>query len=174
MMGTMVSSNWNLKAPKAKEPMRCLLRGVTLSQRPEELMRQRVVHEMITVLGFPRSWLAMEVSLQAICSQPTVSFGAKALPNRRVDIMAYAQNPAPEQGGLIPFLLIECKAGPFTARGWRQLLGYQHHVRAAFIAMLTSEGCYMHALADGASQDKPVCTSGLPSFTSLLALQRTA
>lgn len=165
MMEIMASSNWNLKADK--EPTHCLLRGKKLSSRPEELMRQRVVQEMITVLGFPKAWLAIEVSLQAICEQQSAFLVPVTLPNRRVDIVAYAQNPSKEHGGLVPLLLIECKAGPFTARGWRQLLGYQYHVRAACIAMLTPEGCYLHALSDGIAQGKPICVSTLPSFDSL-------
>lgn len=153
----MASSNWNLN-------LRCCLRGIKLKNRPEELLRQRVVQELLG-LGYPRSWLAIEVPLQAMAAN---------CPNRRLDLVAYIENPSKEQGGLIPLLLIECKAGPLTSEGWRQLLGYQYHIKAPFIAMINTTTCYFHAL-DVAEQDierRPVQLERLPAFSDLTALLR--
>lgn len=179
----MASFNWNLRP---KQPlvdsslsMRCLLRGIPLKGRPEELLRQQMLRELDS-LGFPRAWLAIEVPLRALyqslyATQKGSMLSVLEIPNRRVDLVAYAQNPIQEAGGLIPFLLIECKAGAFTPRGWRQLLGYQHHVRAPFIAMVTPKACYFHALSSTeTSEGEPTILSTLPSFASLLALRASS
>lgn len=148
----MASSNLNLS-------LRCCLRGIKLKNRPEELLRQHVVQELLR-LGYPRSWLAIEVPLQAMASK---------CPSRRLDLVAYTEHPSKEQGGLVPLLLIECKAGSLTQEGWRQLLGYQYHIKAPYIAMINTTTCYFHAL-DVAGQDierKPVQLQRLPSFSDL-------
>lgn len=145
----------------------CLLRGTKLSLRPEELLRQHMVQEMLTTLGYPKGWLSIEVSLHTLATKRRLE-----LPNRRIDIVAYMQNPVVEEGGLVPLLLIECKAGPFTARGWRQLLGYQHHIGAPFIALVTKTGCYFHALSAESSKTQPVCLNMLPRCDSLLSMLR--
>lgn len=158
----MASSNWNLNN---EAPSTCLLRGTKLKVRPEELLRQHLVQEMITTLGYPKGWLSIEVSLHTLTTKRRLE-----LPNRRIDIVAYMQNPVPEEGGLVPLLLIECKAGPFTSRGWRQLLGYRHHIRAPFIAMIAKTGCYFHALSAESSKTQPVCLRTLPTCESLLSM----
>ena len=100
-----------------------------VSQTPEEKVRQALLHRMIGELGFPRGLLAVEKPISAL-----VPVTGLADPNRRIDILCFM----PKSDGLSPLLLVECKAdGSISRRAEEQVLGYNLHIRAPFVALAT-------------------------------------
>jgi hypothetical protein len=94
---------------------------------PEEIVRQKLLHVMITQLGFPRELLAVEIQLSEI---PHLK-GVPNLPKRRVDIICFAKGIH----SLYPLLLIECKEGQVGEDAKLQVLGYNHYIQAKFVAI---------------------------------------
>jgi hypothetical protein len=97
--------------------------------KPEELIRQALVDEMINSLGYPKEFLALEKDLKSICFHE----GKKNLPNRRVDIVCFAKDIYPNIL-LYPLLVIECKAH-LTKAAIDQLLGYNYYIKSFFITI---------------------------------------
>ncbi len=90
---------------------------------PEEMIRQGWIQKMTQELGFPLALLSVEKELSTFHSE-------KAVPKRRLDILAFAGN----EKGLFPLLMIECKALPLTPKFAGQVIGYNSVVKAPFIA----------------------------------------
>lgn len=101
-------------------------RGRVIRHAPEERVRQQLLEKMRDELGFPKAYLAVERSL----SEFTADEGN--IPKRRLDIVAFYKN----QGVLLPLLIVECKAVPLHERMLDQIFGYNHFVRAPFIALV--------------------------------------
>lgn len=97
---------------------------------PEEVVRQKLLHQMTTQLGFPRELLAVETQLSEV---PHLK-GATGLPKRRADIICYAKGLHPEYP-LYPLLLIECKEGSVGEDAKAQALGYNHYIEAFYVAI---------------------------------------
>jgi len=123
---------------------------------PEELVRQRLIQKMIGLLGYPKGLLSVEKPLKDLTHLAGV-----AVSERRIDLLCYAKLEAL----LYPLLLIECKAVPLTEQGIDQLMGYNHHVGAPFIAAANAEEVRF-AYREGA--DYRFC-SFLPPFKELIA-----
>lgn len=110
---------------------------------PEEYIRQQLLDRLINILGFPEELMMVEKDL---CQMPHLSLQrAGCLPKRRADIVCFAKDIHP-QSSLYPLLLIECKAVPITSGVMRQILGYNHYMKAFFIAVVNQNearlGCY--------------------------------
>jgi hypothetical protein len=101
---------------------------------PEELVRQGLLHQMINVLGFPKHTLAVEKKL----SELPHLLGERNLPDRRADILCFAKGIHPEYA-LFPLLLIECKEGKVLEAAKEQAIGYNHYVRAPYVAVAGRE-----------------------------------
>jgi len=99
--------------------------------KPEEKIRQSVI-AFLEKLGFPSSYIIQEKALSEL---PHLSVEAH-LPLRRVDILAYGLI----HEALKPLLLIECKAESVGQEAFSQLLGYNHFVKAPFIALASKSG----------------------------------
>lgn len=110
------------------------IRQEYLEALPEERVRQELIHYLIHYLGFPQSLIAVEKQIKEI---PHLQNQAK-LPNRRIDILCYAKDIHPRHA-LYPLLLIECKAVPLDAGAWRQIKGYNHYIRAPFLALANAD-----------------------------------
>lgn len=95
---------------------------------PEEQVRQQWLRWMIHKQGYPKELLAVEKEIKEL---PHL-FG-KNVPDRRIDILCY--------GGvsLDPLLMIECKAEKLSEEAINQAIGYNHHVKAPFIAIANLE-----------------------------------
>lgn len=106
MMATTASSVQRLYDP---------IRKLWVAATPEEKVRQSILKQMLE-LGYPESLIAVEKA---------------ELPGRRVDILVY-QKTGDE---LQPFLLVECKAHPLTQAVLNQVIGYNHHIQAPYIAI---------------------------------------
>ena len=94
------------------------IRNCWVAQTPEEEVRQKLIQTMIGPLGYPKSLLSVEKQLPGV--------------DRRFDLVCFT----PGNGGLIPLLLIECKAGPIDLAAERQVLGYNDSVQAPFVCLV--------------------------------------
>lgn len=88
---------------------------------------------MIGELGYPKNLLAVEKDLASL---PHLVSPLNADPNRRIDLLCFT----PGKEGLIPLLLIECKAGAIDTAAERQALGYNAAVGAPFVCLVNGEG----------------------------------
>jgi hypothetical protein len=104
-----------------------------VSATPEERVRQRWLQWMIHELHYPKELLTVEKKLKEL---PHL-FG-KAVPQRRVDILCYGKGIHPCHL-LYPMLMIECKDGELTDAAIDQVIGYNHHVGAYFVAVANLE-----------------------------------
>lgn len=106
----------------------CYVRGKPVASTPEELIRQQILKHLVTPLGYPKSCLAVEVSLSDL---PHLK--GKKVPRRRADILCY------QPVLLTPLLLIEVKATPLGRAALQQLIGYNYYVQAPYLAMANGE-----------------------------------
>jgi hypothetical protein len=77
---------------------------------------------MVDELGYPKGLIAVEKEISTLALND---------PNRRIDILCYAMG----KNGLMPLLLIECKAEKLTPQAERQALGYNDAIGAPFVAL---------------------------------------
>lgn len=97
---------------------------------PEEKVRQQLLSVMMKQLGYPKELLAVEKKLSEL---PHLK-REKGLPNRRADLLCFAPHIHSDYP-LYPLLLIECKEGSVGAVGKQQALGYNHYVKAPYVAV---------------------------------------
>jgi hypothetical protein len=103
--------------------------------RPEELVRQKVLHFLTTSLQFPKDLIIIEKKLSDLNAS-----GLSCPLNRRVDILCYANTLE----GVVPLLLIECKATSKLSRQHQeQVEGYNQWVQAKFVSVVAKdEACF--------------------------------
>ncbi len=127
---------------------------------PEEIVRQQWLKRLTHQLGFPRELIAVEKKLKELphlnCSE---------VPDRRLDILSYGKEAAPSCS-LFPLLLIECKDETLSEDAVNQVIGYNHHVKAPFIAAVNLEE--VHFGTFDRSENKYIFRSFLPSFKELM------
>lgn len=110
----------------------CPVRKVVVKALPEEIVRQRLITFLVDKLRYPLCNLAVEKNL---LQMPHLALKSKQqLPDRRADIVCYAKGIHP-QHDLYPLLLIECKAVPLNQNVIQQVLGYNQHLEALFVAV---------------------------------------
>ena len=102
----------------------CRIRKVLVADTPEERVRQELLAHLTGPAGYSPSLIAVEVPLKSLVPSALV-------PRRRLDIVCFA--PASE--GLVPVLLIECKAAAPRGCALCQLNGYNRYLRAAAAAL---------------------------------------
>lgn len=164
MMGTMASSRLIHKVEEQNQ-LHCLLRNTWVAGLPEEVVRQRLVHQMMHQLGYPKGSLSLETSLHQIPHLQSVSH---QLPQRRTDLICFAKGIHP-QWDLYPLLVVECKAVKLTNKAMTQLVGYNHFLRACFIAL--TDGNEMHFGWQGDGEYRFI--DRLPSYEELKGYVRT-
>lgn len=109
------------------DPIRCLWVAPT----PEEKVRQTWIQRMIVELGYPKSLLTVEKDLASLSHR---RLSKEADPHRRFDLICFT----PKNDGLIPLLLIECKAGAIGLAAEKQALGYNDVLGAPFICLVNA------------------------------------
>ncbi len=97
-----------------------------IAATPEEHVRQEILRHLVQFLGFPKSYIAVEKMLHVLPDTEQMS-------NRRLDIICYAKH---RDEGMFPLLLIECKAISLSPKELRQVIGYNHFIKASFIALV--------------------------------------
>lgn len=136
----------------------CSIRKTWVAALPEEHVRQRIINQMINELGFPGSLIAVE---KAVRQLPHLSVSDRRhVPDRRADIICFANGSQ----GLYPLLTIECKAVKLTKRVVNQVVGYNHYIRASFIA-ITNQNETRTGWFDG---EKYAFVDYLPSYEALI------
>jgi len=103
--------------------LQCLNRKTWVAATPEELVRQTWLAHL-QERGFPLSLISVEKEL-----------GAVSAPLRRTDILCYGKG----NEGLYPLLLIECKAVRLTKKAQNQAIGYNHFIKAPFLAVANAQ-----------------------------------
>ncbi len=115
------------------------VRGCYVAATPEERVRQKWLHAMVAVLGFPKELLAVEKEISQLphlLSDPHV-------PQRRADIICFARGIHPEHV-LYPLLLIECKQEVLNEKALDQVMGYNYYVDAPFVAVVNGTHIVMN------------------------------
>jgi hypothetical protein len=107
----------------------CLIRRGWVEATPEEIVRQTLLKNMVDKLGYPSSLLNVEGSLERLV------FGQATAAKRRVDIVSYIK----ADEGLLPLLLIECKAKLKKNKALLQVSSYNHFLKAAFFALADNQ-----------------------------------
>lgn len=110
----------------------CLIRNLWVAALPEEIIRQKILSYMVHDLSYPSSTIVLEMPLKQM--PHLCNTNLTRIPNRRADIVCFAKNIHP-QFALYPLLLIECKAVPINTKVMNQVIGYNHHLRACYIAV---------------------------------------
>ena len=106
-----------------------LIRQTWVAATPEEVVRQAWIQRMIGELGFPGELLAVEKELKTL---PHLIEEKSSLPGRRIDLLSFMKT----QDTLRPLLLIECKEAPLTQEALDQAIGYNHYVKAPYVAIV--------------------------------------
>jgi hypothetical protein len=151
----MVTTGWS---SLSKELLFDSLRGRHVTATPEERVRQRWICHMVGALGYPRELLAIEKQLQEL---PHLAGSPLPLPERRIDLLCYGRG-VDSSSTLYPLLLIECKATPLTEQALHQVLGYNAHVGARFVALVAENQAYFCE----ATQNRQ--GASLPTYQELL------
>lgn len=129
-------------------------RKMWVAATPEEIIRQKLLQFMVTHLGFPKQFLAIEKQLSEL---PHLK-GMSGLPKRRADILCFAKKLHPSFP-LYPLLLVECKQKESGDKTVLQVLGYNHYVQAKYVAIAEEEEVKLIY---------PQKLSFLPKYTELL------
>jgi hypothetical protein len=142
----------------------CPWRDRIVPDLPEEQVRIRLLTHLVETLGYPKSNIAIERDLESLIPLSEINC---PLPPRRVDIICYAKGIGGSQE-MLPLLLIECKAVDLTRKMQDQVVGYNHFVKAPFVALVNHKeariGWY------DATEKRYLFTIALPSYHRLLAL----
>lgn len=155
MMGTMELSK------QSKSQVYDEIRGLWTTLTPEEKVRQRLLKKMIGELSYPRELLSVEKSLEELTVFPKTE---GSIPLRRVDITCFAKNIHSDYT-LYPLLLIECKKEEDSIqKAWEQVKGYNHFLRAYFLAISHNEGELFGYYSGNSFQSLPY----LPSYSELI------
>lgn len=128
--------------PSVYDPIRRRLVAAT----PEELVRQSLLHRMIHQLNYPKSLLAVEKKLSH---------------ERRFDVVCYTRH---KEMGLIPLLVIECKAEDVFNAAFEQVLGYNMTLGAPFLCIASKTQIRTLWL----NKDKIASVPFLPAYEDLV------
>ena len=103
------------------------IRNGFVCRTPEEVVRQKLIFNMLKNLSFPKNLIAVEKDIFSLPHLKNKSIDTK----RRADIIAFGKN----DNGLFPLLLIECKAVKLNKNVIDQVIGYNYYVKAAFVSI---------------------------------------
>ena len=142
------------------ESIFCPIRKAWVAALPEELVRQRFITYMTEERGFPASLISVEKSLRQL---PHLALtDSQHIPDRRADILCFAKGV----NGVYPLLLVECKAVKLIPTVVSQIVGYNHHVGASFIAVVNQTE--MRVGWFDKSKREYVFLNTLPTYVDLL------
>lgn len=110
----------------------CPIRKTAVPALPEERVRVQLLIDLVDKLGYPAGCLAVEKELSQIAHLRSL---CGKLPQRRADIICFAKGIHPTEE-LYPLLLIECKAVPLSNKMINQVAGYNHFLKAHYIALV--------------------------------------
>ncbi len=120
---------------------------------PEEKIRLQLIEFMKNELFYPKEMISVERSLSSF---PHLR-GMK-VPNRRFDIAVFGGKET------CPLLVVECKAINITEKAVDQVIGYNHFVKAPFLAL--ANGKEVKTLVKSGNEYTEI--KGLPVYQVLL------
>lgn len=144
-------------------PLICPIRGRSVPFLPEERVRVRLIHALL-LMGYPKGGIAVEKELSQMPHLQSATFG---FPQRRADLVCFASGIHPTEA-LYPLLLIECKGVPLTLRMRNQVIGYNHFLRAYFVALVNGTDTWLGWL--DATSGEYQWISAFPSYADLLKM----
>ncbi len=141
----------------------CYIRKRWITATPEEKIRQFLIKQMVEKLQYPQNHFILEKGLNQMphLGQSQIN----SLPLRRIDLIVVAKNLHPNYP-LYPLLLIECKSVPITQKAIRQAMGYNHFLRACFVAVANQLETLL-SWVDPKQQIQQT-VAGLPDYQTLL------
>lgn len=139
------------------------VRGIWVAATPEENVRQETLKRMIYGLHFPKELIVVEKELKELPHLFNADF-----PQRRVDILCYGKGIHPEHL-LYPLILIECKKDRIDTHAIEQLIGYNAHVQAYFIALVNGREEQERFGYLDKKTSRYVFHAGFPTFTDLIS-----
>ena len=139
-MITMESSNPSKDPENIYDP----IRKRWLKALPEEQVRQAFLLHLLKNKGFPKDLISLEIGLSQL---PHISH-KQSLPQRRIDIVAYAKDLSFSHP-LYPLILIECKDKDFNHKALGQLQGYNTFIESPYICLVNKSSllCGVYDLA---------------------------
>jgi len=135
---------------------------------PEEIVRQKLIHKMINELKFPKSFIAIEKDLLSLAHINKNEFESK---KRRADIICFAKDIHPTYL-IYPLLMIECKAYKLNQKTIDQVLGYNYHIKAFFVAI--ANGYEIKTFWYNIKEKKYKSVNFLPSYLELVQMVKYA
>lgn len=127
---------------------------------PEEMVRQQWIKRMIHQLDYPRELIVVEKGIGELPFSTLLEAR-----DRRLDILCYGRGIDPSHP-LFPLLLIECKHEKLTEGAVNQVIGYNYHVKAYFIAAVNLDEVQFGHFDN--AKNKYIFCSFLPSFNELM------
>ena len=125
------------------DPIRCC----SVEATPEEIVRQKWILAMLGPLGYPKGLLSIEKGIPFL--------------KRRVDILCYT----PHKEGLVPLLLVECKAEDEGVLPEKQVFGYNFTIHAPFLCVIQGDSAKTFWKESEALASVPF----LPSYPQLIS-----
>ncbi len=150
-MSSLTSNN-----KQSLENIFCIVRKKFIPKTKEECVRQKLLHTLISDLGFPISGIMVEKKISELPHLLSV----QKIPNRRIDVICYGQNPHTKE--YLPLLLAECKACAFTQKAKTQMFGYNYFIRAKVLALVN------HKKEDVYVDTKSLNVSFIPKYDEIL------
>jgi hypothetical protein len=157
----MASSNQEFSTGRFSQ-INCLIRREWVVATPEEMVRQKLIRQMVYELGFPLSGLVLEKSLSQM---PHIANRGVKVPLRRADLICFAKG-VHSKYELYPLLLVEVKAVKLTPKAKSQVIGYNRYLQAPYIC-LANEGEVNTGWYDSEKADYHFINH-LPSYLELL------
>jgi hypothetical protein len=136
------------------------IRQTWVKATPEELVRQRWLKMMVHQLQYPKELLVIEKEIKDL---PHLTH--QDVPDRRIDILCYAKGSQPHFS-IFPLLLVECKDEHLTEGAVDQVIGYNHHIKACFVAVVNLEEVRLGYF--NRMKKEYVFCSALPPFKELM------
>ena len=107
-------------------------RNIFVEANPEEVIRQKILHYLVSTLHYPKEMMVIEKQLSEL---PHLQEQVGQAPKRRLDILCYALLFEK----LVPLLLLECKGVPLQREMLPQVMGYNSYIQAPFFALVNGE-----------------------------------
>jgi Type I restriction enzyme R protein N terminus (HSDR_N) len=142
------------------------IRKIFIKSLPEEIVRQKLLKKMVANLGYPKSLIAIEKDIDKL-----THIDEKIISKRRADIICFAKNIHPKHS-IYPLLMIECKAYKLDQKTIDQVLGYNHLIKAFFVA-IASKNVIKTFWYDGNLQSYE-SVDFLPKYKDLIEMVRYA
>jgi len=140
----------------------CFLRKRWIKSSPEEKIRQALINYLVKGLDYPSNQIIIEKNIDCL---PHLTFHSSSRPPlRRLDLLIMAKNLHPCHP-FYPLLLIECKATTLNNKALRQVLGYNHFLKACFVAVANHQEIQMGWIDE---QQNFCIHQGLPPYLILL------